>query len=152
MKLSAINRRARSDAGLPLHLRDPETNEPLMDGDKALMILVRGSAGPEAQNASRAAIRYLRELREGEAKIEVAEDFHQLVVRQALPFVAGLVNFERDDGTPATVDDAYAVLDSVLSKPLKVDEDGKPIKDQRRSFAQQVLDFVSEADRELGNG
>lgn len=147
MKLSQLNARAKADAGVEIPLRDHITGKPLIDGDKPLMVIVRGSAAHLDEDAMRASILARKALetmaKDGEAVL--TEDMHRITIMQALPYVAGFRNVELDDGSPATEADARAVLD--LTKWREPTEAQPGI-----SFAQQVIAAVAEADAALGNG
>ena len=143
MNFADLDMRGRADAGRELQLRHPVTNEPLTDeAGNPLIVLVRGSTGPLAQEGIRASVRVARDLKGVEA--EIVEDIHRFAVSQAVPFIAGFRNVDSEPGQPATVDDAERFLNLTIWRAPTEAEPGK-------SFAQQVLDFVGEVDRFLAH-
>lgn len=157
MKITELDARTKAGAGVEMHLRNHITDEPLLDGDKPLIVLVKGTqarmdpeavrAGLIAQGKIGAQLRKMKQAIENgeEPDPVIFEEVHRAKMLQALPYVAGFKNVEMEDGRPATVDDALTVLDLTRWRAPTEDKPG-------RSFAQQVLDFVAEADAALGNG
>jgi hypothetical protein len=125
-------------------LRHRKTNEPLIDGDKPLMVIVKGSEARLDPDAVRTALQAQKDLRSHEGDVILTEDLHRATVLQAIPHVAGFRNVELEDGTPATAADAATVLNLTKWRMPTEAEPGM-------SFAQQVLAFVAEADAALGN-
>ena len=157
MLLSDLNARAKSDAGVEYHLRDHVTDELItIDGDPVI-VLVRGTVGPEVQKGSIAVNRAARQYQQllamlkaaedsgEEVEVAVLEEIHQFMCARALPFVAGFKNLYREPGVPATAEDAAVFLNSTF---IRIPTEDKP----GRSYAKQIMDFVGEADSRLGNG
>lgn len=145
MKITELDARAKAGKGVEMHLRDHYTDEPLMDGDKPLIVLVKGTQAHMDPEAVRAGLQARKAALAGDDGLVLTEDLHRATVLQALPYIAGFRNVEMEDGTPATAADAEAVLGLTKWRAPTDEQPG-------RSFAQQVLDFVAEADAALGNG
>jgi hypothetical protein len=165
MDFTKFDMRAKAEVGSPLHLKDPQTGEPIFDGKKPCIVIVRGVASRSAQEAQRArqkARMAASKGKKGDDEARVMEDIHNELCDTAASFILGFENIEHGD-RPLTAEpeDIKRFLD--LSFPVmgvKRDEAGDPVlKDgepqfemRNNPFAKQIAEFASEQADALGNG
>lgn len=112
---------ARSAAETPIeyHLRFPSTGEPIFDGDKPCIVLLKGASSRSAQEAMRQEeMERIRTAKAAKGKPEEAqamEDLHKTLCKAAARFIVGFVNMqttgEDGDMRAMTPEDAPAFLD-----------------------------------------
>lgn len=154
MDFGKFDRRSAADAGARMVLRNPDTAEPMGEGDDAPVAIVRGYASRTAQQR-------LRDMTKKKPKGRDAasmEDFHRSLIDTAMVYLIGMDNVEID-GAPVTDDAGYRkVLDMTFPEMrAKVDEDGEVIMREgkggemvpdfeplNKPFASQIIEFASE--------
>lgn len=166
MDFNKFDSRAKAEAGSPMHIMDPWTGEPMMDGDKPCRVILRGTASASMQAKMRAAQKSAMMSKKAKGKDEddearVMEDIHNQLCEAAAPFILGFENVNNGD-KPATADDAMWFLN--LSFPemgVKEDDDGAPALNgagepvyhmTNNPFAKQCSEFASKQANRLGNG
>ena len=173
MDFSKFDSRAQAEVGSPMQIMDEWTGEPMMDGDKPCMVIVRGASSPTMQAKMRAAQKAALMSKKAKGKDEegaplVMEDTHNQLCESAAGFIMGFENVSRGD-VPATADDAMWFLnltfpvmgvkveengDAILQDGF--DDEGKPVKSQEfemknTPFAIQVANHASGQAKQLGN-
>ena len=166
MDFRSFDTRAHAEAGSPMQILDPWTNEPLMDGDKPCRVIVRGTASKTMQAKMRAkqkAAMMSKKAKSGKEEDEearVLEDVHNQLCEGAAPFIVGFENVSKGD-KPATAEDAEWFLDLTFPEMgVKLDADGNTVLDKDGSpqfemtnspFAKQVGEFAGKQANRLGN-
>lgn len=166
MDFGKFDNRGPAEAGQRLELRDPSVRdgEPLMDGDKPCVVIVRGMAARSVQQNIRTRQKAnMAKRKKGSDENRIMEDVHANLCDAAAPLIVGFENIERD-GKPltASVDDVNWFLDLTFPvMAVKTDDDGDTILDAsgqprfemtNMPVARQITDFSSEQAHALGNG
>jgi hypothetical protein len=146
MDFTKFDSRAAAEQGRDLHLQNPATAEPIFDGDKPCIVVVRGTESREAQAALAKwrRIKMAQDKKDGkdsgddEASLE---DMHQRLVETAIPLVIGFKNINRGD-KPAK---APADVEWFLNLQLINGVEGE------RSFVEQVVNHATKRSNFLGN-
>jgi hypothetical protein len=165
MDFNKFDSRAKAEAGTPMPILDAWTNEPLMDGDKPCMVILRGTASGTMQAKMRAAQKSAMMSKKAKGKdaedeARVMEDIHNQMCEAAAPFIMGFKNV--NNGTnPATADDAIWFLNLTFPEMgVKEDENGDAVLNKdgeatyemaNNPFAKQCSEFASKQANRLGN-
>ena len=157
MDFSKFDSRAQAEVGSPMQIMDEWTGEPMMDGDKPCMVIVRGASSPTMQAKMRAAQKAALMSKKAKGKDEeaaplVMEDTHNQLCESAAGFIMGFENVSRGD-VPATADDAMWFLN--LTFPVmglkERDDDVQEFEMKNTPFAIQVANHASGQAKQLGN-
>lgn len=142
MDFSAFDSRAAAEKGRDLHIKHPATGEPVFDGDKPCIVVVRGTESREAQ-AALAKLRKMK-LAEDDAKADEAslEDMHQRLVETATPLVVAFKNINRGDKAATAPADVAWFLNLQLINGVEGEQ----------SFVEQVVNYATKRSNFLGNG
>lgn len=154
MDFGKFDKRARADAGARMILRDPDTNEPLGEGDDAPAAIVRGYASRTAQQR----LRNMAKKKPKGTDAASMEDFHASMIDSAMAYLIRLENVEIEGAAVEDEAGYRKVLDLTFPEMrMKVDEDGDPIMREgkggemvpdfepaNKTFAAQILEFASE--------
>lgn len=149
MDFGKFDARGKAEIGKAFPILHPETLVPLVEGDKAAMFIVRGTAAPSVQEAQQAALARALQTTEKEDPAFTFEVLHQKTIQAALQLVIGFENVELN-GEPVTMDNAEAFLNLVFPRVIKDLETGS-LKIANKTFAMQVIDRSNELDELLGN-
>jgi hypothetical protein len=143
MDFTAFDSRAAAEQGRELHLQHPATAEPIFDGDKPCIVIIRGTESREAQ-AALAKIRKIKVAEDEDKKADEAslEDMHGRLVETAIPLVIGFKNINRGDKPAKAPDDVEWFLNLQLINGV----------DGERSFVEQVVNYATKRSNFLGNG
>jgi hypothetical protein len=143
MDFTAFDSRAAAEQGRELHLQHPATGEPIFDGDKPCIVIIRGTESREAQ-AALAKIRKIKVAEDDDKKADEAslEDMHGRLVETAIPLVIGFKNINRGDKHAKAPDDVEWFLNLQLINGV----------DGERSFVEQVVNYATKRSNFLGNG
>lgn len=148
MDFDKFDARGKAEVGQAFPILHPEHGTPLVEGDKEAKFIVRGSAAPSVQAASREALK--RALQSTEE--DPTHDFgwyHEKTVDAAMQLLVGFENVELR-GVPVTMDNAREFLDLVFPRVVKDSETGA-LKVANKTFAAQVIQRSQELDELLGN-
>jgi hypothetical protein len=157
MDFSKFDSRAQAEAGFDMQIVDEWTGEPMMDGDKPCMVIVRGASSPTMQAKMRAAQKAAMMSEKAKGKDEddgplVMEDTHKQLCESAAGFIMGFKNVNRGD-VPATADDALWFLD--LTFPVmglkERDDDVQEFEMKNTPFAIQVATSAGGQAKHMGN-
>ena len=140
MDFTAFDSRAAAEQGRELHLQHPATAEPIFDGDKPCIVIIRGTESREAQ-AALAKIRKMKVAEDKEADEASLEDMHGRLVETAMPLVIGFKNINRGDKPAKAPDDVEWFLNLQLINGV----------DGERSFVEQVVNYATKRSNFLGN-
>lgn len=146
MDFTSFDSRAAAEKGREMHIVHPSTGEPILDGDKPCIVIVRGTESREAQ-AAISKIRKMKLLNEkkaedaNEADQASLEDMHQSLVETAMPLVIGFKNINRGDNPAAAPADVEWFLNLQLINGV----------DGERSFVEQVVNYATKRSNFLGN-
>tara|TARA_R100001369_G_scaffold16867_1_gene31966 strand:- start:1000 stop:1509 length:510 start_codon:yes stop_codon:yes gene_type:complete len=166
MDFNKFDSRAAAEAGQPMQILDPWTNEPMMDGDKPCRVIVRGTASKSMQAKMRAKAKAAMMSKkakgdDAEDEARVMEDVHMQLCEGAAPFIVGFENVAKGD-KPATAEDAEWFLDLTFPEMgVKLDKSGEPVLDKdgtpqfemtNNPFAKQIGEFAGKQANRLGNG
>ena len=141
MDFTAFDSRAAAEQGRELHLQHPATAEPIFDGDKPCIVIIRGTESREAQ-AALAKIRKMKVAEDKEADEASLEDMHGRLVETAMPLVIGFKNINRGDKPATAPDDVEWFLNLQLINGIEGE----------RSFVEQVVNYATKRSNFLGNG
>jgi hypothetical protein len=141
MDFTAFDSRAAAEQGRELHLQHPATAEPIFDGDKPCIVIIRGTESREAQ-AALAKIRKMKVAEDKEADEASLEDMHGRLVETAMPLVIGFKNINRGDKPAKAPDDVEWFLNLQLINGIEGE----------RSFVEQVVNYATKRSNFLGNG
>ncbi len=141
MDFTAFDSRAAAEQGRELHLQHPATAEPIFDGDKPCIVIIRGTESREAQ-AALAKIRKMKVAEEKEADEASLEDMHGRLVETAIPLVIGFKNINRGDKPAKAPEDVEWFLNLQLINGIEGE----------RSFVEQVVSYATKRSNFLGNG
>jgi hypothetical protein len=133
------------------HLRWPETGDLIMDGEKAVGVMVLGAMARSVQMALKDDMRAKLQSAKGKAETAKAlEDVQRDLVDSASRVTVGFVGVQRGDVDAVVPDDCawFYDLNMFNTASLLSPRAGEW---QGLSFAQQVLAFSSEAGNFLGN-
>lgn len=161
MEFSKFDKRSAADAGYRKVLLDPDTQQPLGDGDDAPVAIVRGYASRTAQQR-------LKDITKKKPKGDDAasmEDFHRSMIDTALVYLIGFENVEID-GKPVADEAGYRkVLDMTFPEMrVKADAYGEPVMREgkdgamvpefepvNKPFATQIIEAASEMGNSSGS-
>jgi len=160
MDFSKFDTRGRSETGARMILCDPDTGEPLGEGDDAPVVIVRGVAARTAQSRLAEMTRKAKKTKGDDAA--AMERLHKTLIDTAMAYVAGMENVEIG-GEPVTDVDGYRRLLDLTFPAMdsKRDDDGEPIlrdgKDSNGNaiqipdfelvntpFAKQIIEFAGD--------
>lgn len=166
MDFTKFDSRAAAEAGQPMTILDPWSNEPMMDGDKPCLVIVRGTASKSMQARMRAkqkaAMMSKKDKKAGaeDEEARVMEDVHNQLCEGAAPFIVSFVNVS-NGLRPATAEDAEWFLDLTFPEMgIKTDADGNNVLDKdgaptfemsNNPFAKQISEFAGKQANRLGN-
>lgn len=172
MDFNKFDSRAAAEAGQPMAILDPWTNEPMMDGDKPCRVIVRGTASKSMQAQMRAKQKAAMMSRKDKAKkvegknveddeeARVMEDIHMQLCEGAAPFIVGFENVNNGPKA-ATAGDALWFLDLTFPEMgVKLDAEGEQVLDKEGApvfemsnnpFAKQIGEFAGKQANRLGN-
>jgi len=149
MDFNKFDSRAKAETGTPMQIVDAWSGEPMLDGDKPCMVIVRGTASKTMQAKMRAKqkaammSKKAKGDKDDDEESKVMEDVHMQLVEASAPFIVGFENVNNGD-KPATAADAEWFLDltfpemgvkedkdgnTVMQKTQKKDRNDKPIFD-----------------------
>lgn len=138
MDFSQFDSRSAADEGRDLHIVHPATGEPIYDGKKPCIVVVRGSEGRAVQEE-------MAKLRS--AKVQDAEDgedgltqVHERLVEAARPLIVGFKNIHRGKTAAKAPDDVTWFLGLQMINGHK----------EEQSFAEQVAAFATRRANFLG--
>jgi hypothetical protein len=141
MDFTAFDSRAAAEQGRELHLQHPATAEPIFDGEKPCIVIIRGTESREAQ-AALAKIRKMKVADDKEADEASLEDMHGRLVETAIPLVIGFKNIQRGDKPAKAPEDVEWFLNLQLINGIEGE----------RSFVEQVVSYATKRSNFLGNG
>jgi hypothetical protein len=179
MDFNKFDSRAKAEAGSPMQILDQWTDEPMMDGDKPCLVILRGTASASMQAKMRASQKAAMMSKKDKSKnadeeARVMEDVHMQLCEAAAPFILGFENVNNGD-RPANADDAMWFLNLTFPEMgVKEDENGDPVTKTSKvtdpktgevveveepvwemannPFAKQCSEFASKQANRLGNG
>ena len=140
MDFTAFDSRAAAEQGRELHLQHPATAEPIFDGEKPCIVIIRGTESREAQ-AALAKIRKMKVADDKEADEASLEDMHGRLVETAIPLVIGFKNIQRGDKPAKAPEDVEWFLNLQLINGIEGE----------RSFVEQVVSYATKRSNFLGN-
>ena len=134
------------------HLKDQDTGKPIYDGDNAVGVMVLGSMARSVQLKLREdAKARLQDASDGkEDQTRAIEDIQQDFVQSAARLVVGFVGVDRGDKPAKAPDDCEWFCDLNMFSVTSV-LSPKDNEWQKKSFAQQILDFAQSGANYLGN-
>lgn len=145
--------RSAAEAVTEYQILDQETGDPISNGEKPCIVLLRGSAARSVQSAIREEeIAKMQAAKKGaKPDPQALEDLHRSTIKSAMRLIVGFKNMQTRgaDGKlrDLTIEDAEAFLDlTFISLPHLLrkagdDEWTKP------SFAQQIIEAGAQGDR-----
>lgn len=151
MDFTKKDTRAAAEVAQFCHLRWPESGAYIMDGEKAVGVMVKGATARTIQNALRDDARAKLASAKGKAdETRALEDMQRDMVESAAKLTTGFVGVQRGDVDAVAPEDCDWFYDLNMFSTASL-LSPKPDEWQGQSFAQQVLAFANEAGNFLGN-
>jgi hypothetical protein len=151
MDFTKKDTRSAAETAQFCHLKDQETGDPIFDGDKAVGVMVLGSMARSVQIKLRDdAKTRLQSAGDKEDQTRAIEDIQQDFAQSAARLVVGFVGVDRGDKAAEAPDDCNWFCDLNMFSVSSVLAP-KENEWQKKSFAQQILDFAQSGANYLGN-
>lgn len=141
MDFSTFDSRAAAELGRELHIKHPATGEPIYDGDKPCVVIVRGTESRKAQAALSKVRKAKMDGEEENLSAATIEDMHAKLVETAKPLVVGFKNINRGDEPAKAPKDVDWFLNLQLINGIEGEQ----------SFVEQIVAFATKRSNFLGN-